>query len=40
MVRVVGGSYDKTDSSDLAFKMASIFAVKDALKNTEPVKIE
>jgi elongation factor G len=40
MVRVVGGSYDNADSSDVAFKMASIFAVKDALKKTEPVKIE
>jgi elongation factor G len=39
-VRVVGGSYDEADSNDLAFKIASIFAVKDALKKTEPVKIE
>jgi Elongation factor G, domain IV len=39
VVRVVGGSYDKADSNDLAFKMAGIFAVKDALKKTEPVKI-
>lgn len=40
IVRVVGGSYDEKDSNDLAFKMAGIFAVKDALKKTEPVKIE
>jgi elongation factor G len=40
MVRVVGGSFDETDSNDLAFKMAGIFAVKNALKKTEPVKIE
>jgi Elongation factor G, domain IV len=39
-VRVVGGSYEETDSNDLAFKMAGIFAVKDALMKTEPVKIE
>jgi len=39
-VRVVGGSYDETDSNDLAYKMAVIFAVKDALKKTEPVRIE
>ncbi len=31
--------YDKADSSNLAFKMAVIFAVKDALKKSEPVKI-
>jgi elongation factor G len=39
IVSVVGGSYDETVSNDLAFKMAGIFAVKDALKKTEPVKI-
>jgi elongation factor G len=40
LVHVVGGSYDQIDSSDLAFEMAGIFAVKDALKKTEPVKID
>ena len=40
VVRVVGGSYDEIDSNDLAFKMAGIFAVKDALKKTEPMRIE
>jgi elongation factor G len=39
LVNVVGGSFDQTDSNDLAFKMAGIFAVKDALKKTEPVRI-
>ena len=39
VVHVVGGSYDQNDSNDLAFKMAGIFALKDALKKTEPVKI-
>jgi elongation factor G len=39
VVYVVGGSFDQNDSNDLAFKMAGIFAVKDALKKTKPVKI-
>jgi elongation factor G len=39
VVHVVGGSFDQKDSNDLAFKMAGIFAVKDGLKKTEPIKI-
>jgi elongation factor G len=39
VVHVVGGSFDQSDSNDLAFKMAGIFAVKDALKKAEPVKV-
>lgn len=39
VARVVGGSYDEADSSDIAFKLAGIFAVKDALKKAKPVRI-
>jgi elongation factor G len=34
IVRLVGGSSHKTDSNELAFKMAAIFALKDALKKS------
>ena len=37
VVRVVGGSSHKNDSNELAFKMASIFATKDALKKAGPM---
>jgi len=40
IVHVVGGSFHKTDSSDLAFKMAAIFAMRDAMKKAEPVEIK
>ena len=40
VVRVVDGSFDETDSSDLAFKMAGIFAIKDAVKKADPIIIE
>jgi elongation factor G len=40
VVRVVGGSSHQMDSSEIAFKMAAIFALKDALKGTDPVVIE
>jgi elongation factor G len=40
VVRVVDGSFDKTDSSDLAFKMAAIFAIRDAMKKADPISIE
>jgi elongation factor G len=40
IVRVVDGSFDETDSSDLAFKMAGIFAIKDAVKKADPIIIE
>ena len=39
IVQVVGGSFDPTDSNDLAFKMASIFAVKSALAKAEPIRV-
>jgi elongation factor G len=40
VVRIVGGSWDESASNDLAFKMAGIFAIKDAVKKAEPVSIE
>jgi hypothetical protein len=40
VVRISGGSWNERDSGDLAFKMASIFAVKDALKKAEPISID
>jgi elongation factor G len=40
IVRIVGGSWDKIASNDLAFKMAGIFAIKDAVKKAGPIPIE
>jgi elongation factor G len=40
IVRIVGGSWDARSSSDLAFRMASIFAVKNAVKSVKPMPIE
>jgi elongation factor G len=40
VVRISGGSWNERDSGDLAFKMASIFSVKDALKKAEPISID
>ena len=40
IVRVVDGSFHKTDSSDMAFKLAGIFAIKDAIKKAVPIVIE
>ena len=37
---ILDGSYHEVDSSELAFKMAAIFAVKDALKKAKPVILE
>jgi len=37
-LQIVGGSFDQYSSSDLAFMMAGICAVKDALIRAEPVK--
>ncbi len=39
-VAVYDGSYHEVDSSELAFKMASIFAFKDACRNAKPVLLE
>jgi len=40
VVRIVNGSFHPTDSSALGFKMAAIFAIKHALKKTNPILIE
>ena len=39
-VRILDGSWNENDSGDLAFKMAGIFAVKDAMKRAEPIPID
>ncbi|CAF0698829.1 elongation factor G [Candidatus Methylacidithermus pantelleriae] len=39
-VTILDGSYHEVDSSELAFKMAAIFAVKDALKKASPIVLE
>jgi elongation factor G len=38
-VHIVGGSSDQVASNELAFKMAGIFAIKDAIKKAEPIAI-
>jgi elongation factor G len=40
LVRIVDGSYDQVFSNELAFKMAAIFAVKDAIKSAEPMGVD
>jgi elongation factor G len=40
VVRVIDGSFHETDSSELAFTMAGIFAVKDAVKKAAPIAIK
>jgi elongation factor G len=40
VVRIVDGSFHEIDSSDMTFKMAGIFAIKDALINADPIIIE
>jgi elongation factor G len=37
---IVFGSYHDVDSNELAFKMAAIFALKDAFKNAKPILLE
>jgi elongation factor G len=39
-VQVVDGTFHEVDSSELAFKMAGIFALKDAFKKAHPVLLE
>ena len=39
-VRLVFGSFHEVDSSEMAFKMAGIFAFKDAMKNANPILLE
>ena len=38
--QVVDGSFHEVDSNELAFKMAGIFAFKDAVKNAGPILLE
>ena len=37
---IVFGSYHDVDSNELAFKMAAIFALKDAMKHAKPILLE
>jgi len=39
-IDIVFGSYHEVDSNEMAFKMAAIFAVKDAFKNGGPILLE
>ncbi|MFQ6723008.1 MAG: elongation factor G [Opitutales bacterium] len=39
-IRIVDGSFHEVDSSELAFKMAGIFAFKDAMKKASPILLE
>jgi elongation factor G len=38
--RIVDGSFHEVDSSEMAFKMAGIFAFKDAMKKAAPILLE
>ncbi|HCR31414.1 MAG TPA: elongation factor G [Opitutae bacterium] len=38
--RIVDGSFHDVDSSEMAFKMAGIFAFKEAMKNAGPILLE
>jgi len=40
VVKIVDGSFHEVDSSELAFKMAGIFAFKDAMKLANPILLE
>ena len=40
IVKIVDGSFHEVDSSELAFKMAGIFAFKDAMKAANPILLE
>jgi elongation factor G len=39
-INIVDGSYHEVDSSELAFKMAGIFALKEAAKKAHPILLE
>ncbi len=39
-VAIIDGTFHEVDSSELAFKMAGIFAVKDAAKRANPILLE
>jgi elongation factor G len=40
IIRIVDGSFHDVDSSEMAFKMAGIFAFKDAMKAASPILLE
>ena len=40
IVKIVDGSFHEVDSSELAFKMAGIFAFKEAMKKANPILLE
>ncbi|MCU0750292.1 MAG: elongation factor G [Akkermansiaceae bacterium] len=40
IVRIVDGSFHEVDSSEMAFKMAGIFAFKEAMKKASPILLE
>ena len=39
-VKIVDGSFHEVDSSEMAFKMAGIFAFKDAMAKAKPILLE
>ena len=39
-VTIVDGTFHEVDSNELAFKMAGIFAVKEAVKKAAPILLE
>ncbi len=39
-VDIIDGSYHDVDSNEMAFKLAAIFAMKDAFKNGKPILLE
>jgi elongation factor G len=39
-VRIVDGSFHEVDSSEMAFKMAGIFALRDVMKRAGPILLE
>ena len=40
IIRITDGSFHEVDSSEMAFKMAGIFAFKDAMKKAGPIMLE
>jgi elongation factor G len=39
-IRIIDGSFHPVDSSEIAFKMAGIFAFKEAMKAAQPILLE